>query len=137
MRKVLFYDYLLIMYMQNLPKLAQCTCEFSHSRSCADLFTAIGCSLNVIIIFVHCPQFPTPGVGHDMSYLHCFLSSAISSVMFSFDSSCLLPLPYSRSSLARPTYWPFTFHFQLHHSPKYAVLIPAFYMTKPSQTHFP
>ena len=36
----------------------------------------------VIIIFVCCPQFPASGFGCDMSCLHCFLSSAISSVMF-------------------------------------------------------
>ena len=27
--------------------------------------------------------------------------------------------------------------FQLHRSPKYAILIPTFYMRKPSQPHFP
>ena len=46
-----------------------------------------------IIIFVYCPWFPTPGVGRDMSCLHCFLSYATSSVMFNFLMSS------SRSSL--------------------------------------
>ena len=65
-----------------------------------------------------------------MSWLHCFLSSATFSKMFSF--LVLLSLLYSKSSLA---HLPSTFHCQLHHSPKHAVLIP--YMTKPSQPHFP
>ena len=38
----------------------------------------------IIIIIVYRPQFPTPWVGRDMSCLNCFLSSAISSVMFNF-----------------------------------------------------
>ena len=49
----------------------------------------------------------------------------------SSSSSLLTP------GLLWPTYWPSTFHFQLHHSPKYPVLISTFYMTKPSQPHFP
>ena len=38
----------------------------------------------IINILVYRPQFPTLGVGRDMSCLHCFLSSAISFMMFNF-----------------------------------------------------
>ena len=38
----------------------------------------------IIIIFAYHPQFPTPGVGRDISYFHCFLSSAIPSMRFNF-----------------------------------------------------
>ena len=60
-----------------------------------------------------------------------FLSSAISSMMLNFLMNVLTP------GLLWPTYWPCTFHLQLHRSPKYTILIPPFYMTSPSQPYFP
>ena len=36
---------------------------------------------------------------------------------------------YLTPGLFWPTYWPSTFHLQLYHSPKYAILIPTIYMT--------
>ena len=36
---------------------------------------------------------------------------------------------YLTPGLPWPTYWPSTFHLQLHHLPKYAILIPTFTLT--------
>ena len=81
--------------------------------------------------------FLTAGFGRDTSSLHCFLSSSISSVMFNFLMSSSTTL--RQVFFALPTgLLHCTFHLQLHHSPtKYAILVPTFYVTKPSQSHFP
>ena len=53
--------------------------------------------------------------------------------MFSFLMSfTLLQLFFEKNLLADST-----FQHQLCRSPKYAILIPMFYMTKPSQPYFP
>ena len=44
---------------------------------------------------------------------------------------------YLTPGLLWPTYWPSIFHLKLHCTPKYAILIPTFYMTKASQPCFP
>ena len=76
------------------------------------------------------------------NYLLCFTSLVLHSRVILCHIFCDVQLlhvffHYLTPGLLWPTYWPSTFHPQLHHFPKYTILIPTFYMTNPSQPNFP
>ena len=83
------------------------------------------------------PSFQVLGL--DLIWVTSSVFYPLPYLLFCSTSSCLLLLPYFRSSLAYTTgLLPSTFSSILLLLYKYAILIPTctFYMTKPSQPHF-
>ena len=96
----------------------------SSSPSSSSSSSSISSSFNALV--------SPPWVGRDMSYLHCFLSSAIPSAKVSFlvsSSTSLLQVFFGLPTGLLPS-------TKLHFSPNYAILIPMFYVTKASQPRF-